>query len=44
MQIKSAQNDLEFAKQDLKNKKQGLDLAKRIEQKNQIKFLRREIK
>jgi len=38
VQIKSAQNDLEFAKQDLKNKKQGLDLAKRIEQKNQIKF------
>jgi outer membrane protein TolC len=29
---------LTFAKQDLVNKKQGLDLAKRIEQKNQIKF------
>ena len=38
VKIKSAKNDLTFAKQDLVNKKQGLDLAKRIEQKNQIKF------
>ena len=38
VKIKSAENDLSFAKQDLVNKKQGLDLAKRIEQKNQIKF------
>lgn len=38
VQIKSAENDLAFAKEDLKNKKQGLVLAKRIEQKNQIKF------
>ena len=38
VKIKSAENDLSFSKQDLVNKKQGLDLAKRIEQKNQIKF------
>jgi outer membrane protein TolC len=38
VKIKSAENDMSFAKQDLVNKKQGLDLAKRIEQKNQIKF------
>lgn len=38
VKIKSAKNDLTFAKQDLVNKKQGLDLAKRIEQKNKIKF------
>ena len=38
VKIKSTENDLSFAKQDLVNKKQGLDLAKRIEQKNQIKF------
>ncbi|MDC3274749.1 TolC family protein [Flavobacteriaceae bacterium] len=38
VKIKSAENDLSFAKQDLVNKKQGLDLAKRIERKNQIKF------
>jgi outer membrane protein TolC len=38
IKIKRAQNELAFAQQDLKNKKQAQNLAKRIEEKNQIKF------
>jgi outer membrane protein TolC len=38
IKIKRAQNELAFAQQDLENKKQAQNLAKRIEEKNQIKF------
>ena len=38
IKIKQAQNELDFAQQDLEIKKQALSLAKRIEEKNQIKF------
>ena len=38
IQVQRAENDLAFAKADLDTKKQALDLAKRIEEKNQIKF------
>lgn len=38
IQIKRAENDLSFAKNDLDTKKQALNLAERIEDKNQIKF------
>jgi outer membrane protein TolC len=38
IKIKRAQNELAFAQQDLKNKKQAQNLAKRIEEKNQIKL------
>lgn len=38
IKIKRAQNELAFAKQDLETKKQAQNLAKRIEEKNQIKF------
>jgi len=38
IKIKRAQNELAFAQQDLENKKQSQNLAKRIEEKNQIKF------
>lgn len=39
IQIKQAENDLSFAKSDLDTKVQALNLAKRIEEKNQIKFI-----
>ena len=38
IKIKRAQNELAFAQQDLETKKQAQNLAKRIEEKNQIKF------
>ena len=38
IKIKRAQNELTFAQQDLETKKQAQNLAKRIEEKNQIKF------
>ena len=38
IKIKRAQNELAFAQQDLETKKQVQNLAKRIEEKNQIKF------
>ena len=38
IKIKLAQNELAFAQQDLETKKQAQNLAKRIEEKNQIKF------
>lgn len=38
IRIKRAQNELAFAQQDLETKKQAQNLAKRIEEKNQIKF------
>ena len=38
IKIKKAQNELAFAQQDLETKKQAQNLAKRIEEKNQIKF------
>lgn len=38
IKIKRAQNELTFAQQDLGTKKQAQNLAKRIEEKNQIKF------
>ena len=38
IKIKRAQNELAFAQQDLEAKKQAQNLAKRIEEKNQIKF------
>ena len=38
LEIQRAKSDLNFASQDLDAKKQALELAKRIEQKNQIKF------
>ena len=38
IKIKRAQNELAFAQQDLETKKQARNLAKRIEEKNQIKF------
>ena len=38
IKLKRADNELDFAKRDLKTKKQALELAKRIEEKNQIKF------
>ncbi len=38
IKIKRAQNEYDFAKQNLQIKSQALDLASRIERKNQIKF------
>ena len=38
IKLKRAENELDFANRDLKTKKQALNLAKRIEEKNQIKF------
>ncbi len=38
IKIKRAQNELAFAQQDLETKKQAQSLAKRIEEKNKIKF------
>ncbi len=38
LQIASAKSDYQFAIEDYDNKKQNLNLAERIEQKNQIKF------
>ena len=38
IKIKRAENELAFAQKDLENKKQAQNLAKRIEEKNQIKF------
>ena len=38
IKLKRADNELDFANRDLKTKKQALELAKRIEEKNQIKF------
>ncbi len=38
IKVKRAQNELVFAQQDLEIKKQAQNLAKRIEEKNQIKF------
>jgi outer membrane protein TolC len=38
IKIKRAQNELAFAQQDLETKKHTQNLAKRIEEKNQIKF------
>ena len=38
IKIKRAQNELAFAQQDLETKKQAQNLAKRIKEKNQIKF------
>ena len=38
LEIQRAKSDLNFASQDLNTKKQALELAERIEQKNQIKF------
>jgi outer membrane protein TolC len=38
IKIKRALNELAFAQQDLETKKQAQNLAKRIEEKNQIKF------
>ena len=38
LQIASAKSDYQFAIEDYGNKKQNLDLAERIEQKNQTKF------
>jgi outer membrane protein TolC len=38
IKIKRAQNELAFAQQELETKKQAQNLAKRIEEKNQIKF------
>ncbi len=38
LQINSAQSDFKFAIQDYENKKENLDLAQRIESKNQTKF------
>jgi outer membrane protein TolC len=38
IKIKRAQNELAFAQQDLETKKQAQNLAKRIEEKNQLKF------
>lgn len=39
LQIASAKSDYQFAMQDFENKKQNLNLAQRIEAKNQTKFL-----
>ena len=36
--ISSSKSDYQFAIEDYDNKKQNLNLAERIEQKNQIKF------
>ena len=38
LQIASAKSDYQFAIEDYKNKKQNLNLAERIEKKNQTKF------
>ena len=38
LQIASAKSDYQFAIEDYENKKQNLNLAERIEKKNQIKF------
>lgn len=38
LQVNSAKNDYQFAIEDYENKKQNLELAERIENKNQIKF------
>ena len=38
LQIASAKSDYQFAIEDHENKKQNLNLAERIESKNQIKF------
>lgn len=38
LEIQRAQSDLNFAFQDLNTKKQALELAERIAQKNQVKF------
>ena len=38
IKIKQAQNELAYAQKDLETKKQAQNLAKRIEEKNQIKF------
>lgn len=38
LEIERAKNDLDFALQDLKTKKQAQELAERIEHKNQVKF------
>jgi outer membrane protein TolC len=38
LQIASAKSDYKFAVEDYENKKQNLNLAERIEKKNQIKF------
>ena len=38
IKLKRAENELDFANRDLKTKKQALNLAKGIEEKNQIKF------
>ena len=38
IQIKRAKNEFNFAKQNLKIKTKALDLAEKIERKNQIKF------
>ncbi len=38
LQIASAKSDYQFAIEDYENKKQNLNLAQRIEKKNQIKF------
>ena len=38
LQISSAKSDYQFAIEEYENKKQNLNLAQRIEQKNQTKF------
>ena len=38
LQIASAKSDYQFAIEDYQNKKENLNLAERIEQKNQTKF------
>lgn len=38
LQIASAKSDYKFAIEDYENKRQNLDLAERIEKKNQVKF------